>query len=444
MIDFLRLRGLRPVRVEESDNDLHVYAESTQAVSACVHCASPTIVGFGRHERLVRDLPGQGRRVGIYIDGRRFRCRACSKTFFERHADVNDARDMTKRLVDWIGSQSIKRPFAHVAEETGVTEGTVRGIFAAYVQQLGSQIRFETPEWLGIDEIHIIKKPRAVIGNVRENTIIDMLPDRNKASIVDYFTRMPDRQRVKIVTMDMWTPYRDAARLVLPGATVVVDKFHVVRMANAALEAVRKAHRAALTPQARRGLMHDRFVLLKRAAELTDRDYLLLSGWTANYPALKDAYDAKEAFFGLYDCTSRVEAEQYYGAWENSVSDDVAWAFKDLRTAMKNWRPEILNYFDHRVTNAFIESMNNLIRLMNRIGRGYSFEALRAKVLYTDKLHKIQRPKFERKQRIPEDAIGYGVPDDSMGRWTPPVAAAGRNLGTDVATLIATLEADSL
>ena len=55
MIDFLRLRGLRPVRVEESDNDLHVYAESTQAVSACVHCASPTIVGFGRHERLVRD-----------------------------------------------------------------------------------------------------------------------------------------------------------------------------------------------------------------------------------------------------------------------------------------------------------------------------------------------------------------------------------------------------
>lgn len=71
-------------------------------------------------------------------------------------------------------------------------------------------------------------------------------------------------------------------------------------------------------------------------------------------------------------------------------------------------------------------------------------EALRAKVLCTDKLHKIQRPKFERKQRVPDDAVGYGVPDDSMGRWTPPTAAAGRNLGTDIATLIAMLEADSL
>lgn len=444
MIDFLRLRGLKPTRVEETDHDLHVYAESTQTVSACVHCGSATIVGFGRHERLVRDLPGQGRRVGIYIDGRRFRCRACGKTFFERHSEVDDARDMTKRLVAWIGSQSIKRPFAHVAEETGVTEGTVRGIFAAHVEQLGDKIKFDTPEWLGIDEIHLLHKPRAVIGNVRENTIIDMLPDRSKASVLNYFIRMPDRQRVKIVTMDMWTPYRDAARVVLPGATVVVDKFHVVRMASAAMEAVRKAHRAALTPQARRGLMHDRFVLLKRASTLTDKDVLMLTGWTNNHPALKAAYDAKEAFFGLYDCMSRAEAERYYGAWEKTVmADDVAWAYKDLLTAMRNWRPEILSYFDHRATNAFIESMNNLIRLMNRIGRGYSFEALRANVLYTDKLHKIQPPKFEPRGRG-DDEIGYGVPDGSMDRWTPPMAAAGRNLGTDLATLIAMLEADSL
>lgn len=444
MIDFLRLRGLKPVRVEETANDLHVYAESTQTVSACVHCASPTIVGFGRHERLIRDLPAHGKRVGIYLNARRYRCRGCTKTFFERLAVVDDSRDMTKRLVEWIGKQSVKRPFAHIADETGVVEGTVRGIFSAYVDELGKTVRFETPDWLGIDEIHLLKRPRAVIGNVRENTIIDMLPDRAKTSILSYFTRMPDRQRVEIVTMDMWTPYRDAARTILPAATVVVDKFHVVRMANAALEAVRKAHRAALTPQARRGLMHDRFVLLKRATALTDQDVLTLTGWTNNHPPLKAAYDAKEAFFRLYDCRSRAEAERYYGAWETTVmGDDVAWAYKDLMTAMRNWRPEILNYFDHRVTNAFIESMNNLIRLMNRIGRGYSFEALRAKVLYTDKLHKIQRPKFQRRSRG-DDEIGYGVPDDAMGRWMPPVAVAGRNLGTDVATLIAMLEADSL
>lgn len=38
----------------------------------------------------------------------------------------------------------------------------------------------------------------------------------------------------------MWTPYRDAVQAVLPDARIVIDKFHVVRMANDALEKVRK------------------------------------------------------------------------------------------------------------------------------------------------------------------------------------------------------------
>ena len=55
-----------------------------------------------------------------------------------------------------------------------------------------------------------------------------------------------------------------------------------------------------------------------------DKDVLMLTGWTNNHPALKAAYDAKEAFFGLYDCTSRAEAERYYGAWENTVNGSIS------------------------------------------------------------------------------------------------------------------------
>jgi len=84
--------------------------------------------------------------------------------------------------------------------------------------------------------------------------------------------------------MDMWRPYRDATRAVLPQATIVVDKFHIVRMANDAVEFPRTAIRADLTTSQRRGLMHDRFVLLKRERDLTDQERLLMDGWTKNYP----------------------------------------------------------------------------------------------------------------------------------------------------------------
>ena len=54
--------------------------------------------------------------------------------------------------------------------------------------------------------------------------------------------------------------------------------------------------------------------------------------------------------------------------------------------------------FDQQVTNAFTESLNSLIRVTNRMGRGYSFEVLRAMILFTRGTHKkkMQRPKFER------------------------------------------------
>lgn len=69
-------------------------------------------------------------------------------------------------------------------------------------------------------------------------------------------------------------------------------------------------------------------------------------------------------------------------------------------------------YFDHPITNAYSESLNNLIRVVNRVGHGYSFEALRAKILFTEGFQKIKKPRYQR-QRIPEGTMGrmpsYGV-----------------------------------
>ncbi len=63
-------------------------------------------------------------------------------------------------------------------------------------------------------------------------------------------------------------------------------------------------------------------------------------------------------------------------------------AYKDLVRAVDNWHVEIFNYFDKRLTNAYTESINSIIRQVERMGRGYSFDALRAKILFniTDNL----------------------------------------------------------
>ena len=450
--NILNLPSYTVTRVHETEHDYSVYA-TVNILPTCPACGSDRLHGFGRREQMVRDLPSHGKRVAIYVDTRRFKCLACSQgrvaTFSEPLPDVDDKRAMTARLVRWIGQQSLKRTFASLAEEVGCVEGTVRLIFGDYVNELERTVRFETPTWMGIDEVHIIR-PRCVISNIRNNTIVNMLPNRDKKTVVNYLSHLEGKREIQTVAMDMWVPYRDAVQAVLPDARIVIDKFHVVKMANEAVEKVRKSLRESLTPKQRRGLMHDRFLLLKRERDLDDKGRLLLDGWTQNYPELGAAYRLKEAFFGVYEgLGTPADALRRYEAWVHSVTPDVHDAFSDLIRAFTNWQPQILAYFDHPVTNAYTESLNGLIRVMDRLGRGYSFEALRAKILFTEGSHKKQdaRPKFERRVAKPT-ARAWGLAGTGGGGTLYQSAAdyqhdelpADLNFGADISTLTRLIE----
>ncbi len=439
--NILNLPSYTVTNLVENEYDYHIDAEAKHHPTTCQNCGSPDIVGFGRNEQLVRDLTIHGKGVGIYVDTRRYQCRACKKTFYERLPDVDGKRMMTSRLVKWMGEQAIKRPFSHIAEEIGVNEMTVKNVFNDYINELEHAVRFETPQWMGIDEIHIIKKPRCVVSNIENNTIVNVLRDRNKKTVADYLFRLNGRNLVKCVAMDMWEPYKDAVRDVMPQARIVVDKFHVVRMANDCLEAVRKGIRSSLSEKQRRGLMHDRFILLKREEKLEGLDRITLESWTKNYPALGEAYRAKEEFFGIYDSMTVQEAITRFKAWEAGLVPEIKEAFHPLTRAVNNWMPEIMAYFDHPVTNAYTESLNNLIRVMNRLGRGYSFEALRAKILFTEGVCKVRKPKFQKPARQEEKmeyfhmTTGFSKMTTSTREPEPEI-----NYGADISTLVRLIE----
>ena len=423
--NILNLPDFKVRRVEEADHDYHVYAEVSNATGVCTACGSHLLVGHGRNEQAIRDLPTHGKRLAIYVNTRRWRCQSCGKTFMETLPAVNAKREMTDRLVRWIGQQSVKRTFASIADDTGLDEKTIRNIFRDYINEQEAEFRFETPKWMGIEGIHLIK-PRCVISNIGNNTIINMLPNRDKKTVVNYLYNLQGKSEVQCVAMDMWTPYRDAVQAVLPDARIVIDKLHVVRMANDAVEKVRKSLREKLSPKQRRGLMHDRFVLLKRERDLNDNEALLLDGWARRYPELGAAYRLKEGFYAVYERSGSPDAAlAAYEAWNKAVLPEVRDAFGDLIQAFTDWRPLILNYFERPVTSAYTESLNGLIRVMNRLGRGYSFEALRAKILFTEgaRKHKPRCPTFERRREpdraMSEEVADYGLPDDAVGSGLP-------------------------
>ena len=129
--------------------------------------------------------------------------------------------------------------------------------------------------------------------------------------------------------------------------------------------------------------MHDRYLLLRRVHDLEPEDRFLLESWTKNYPLLDQAHQLKESFFAIYDQPSREAALTSYFQWMESVPRELLHVYQPLMLTIEEWGDPIFAHFSQgRVTSAFVESANSVVRLLNRLGRGYGMEVLRGKLLY--------------------------------------------------------------
>lgn len=81
-------------------------------------------------------------------------------------------------------------------------------------------------------------------------------------------------------------------------------------------------------------------------------------------------------------------------------------------------------YFDVRYTNAATEALNGITKLKQRMGRGYSFDVIRAKILFSKRRHKWARPAFEPISFSGRQLMGMVIEPEPI------------NLGTDISTLI--------
>ncbi len=438
-MSILNLPGIQAVTVNQTDQHYQITAKTTHPPAYCPNCQSTSIVSFGGRDLFFSDTPIHGKQVGIKMKRKRYSCKTYLKTFIEPLPMMDDKRSATKRLVEYIEKNSLKKTFASISEEIGVDEKTVRNIFTEYTQRLKKEYKAETPRCLGIDEIYVIKKSRCVLNNIEKKIIIDMLPDRNKATVTQYLCNIHDYRNIEVVCMDMWRPYKDAVNDVLPGRQIIIDKFHTVRMANQALETVRKSMRGQLKDKERRTLKDDRYVLLKRNYNLDSEDMIKLDVWSKNFPALGASYDLKEWFFNIWDSQDRKEAEERYNAWAASIPADLHSTWEFVLTAVRNWRDEIFSYFDlpEPLTNAFTESINNIVRTTNRMGRGYSFDVLRAKMLYSKAIEN-KATKFPKRN--------FPMPEGALTFWmtTKPEEDDDKYYGVEISTVLEMIEQGEL
>lgn len=66
----LNLPDYKVVRVQEDAHDYQITAEVSNQRGACVGCGSERLIGHGRNEQVIRDMPTHGKRVAVYVETR--------------------------------------------------------------------------------------------------------------------------------------------------------------------------------------------------------------------------------------------------------------------------------------------------------------------------------------------------------------------------------------
>ena len=200
---------------------------------------------------------------------------------------------------------------------------------------------------------------------------MEVVEGQGRQKVEGYLDNLPDPERVKGIAMDMHEPFRQAAQMCLPQAKVVVDKFHFIRHVNKAMDKVRSRLQGGNRRGKRRDLFRSRYTLLKGAERLSDWEKERLNRLFYCYPELKKAWVLKENFRAWYRETDRVRAEEKLESLEQTIANSALPEFKELLHTLTNWGEEILNYFDYRITNGFVEGKNNRIKTIKRMAYGY-------------------------------------------------------------------------
>ena len=372
----------------ELDDHFEVTIRYRREKVACPKCGGMVVQKHESTFQRKKDRKLRDKIAILTLEKRRFRCLSCGKVFTEPDEIFCPRRRSTKRLRKYLGERASHQAISRVAKEEGVSESLVRRSFTEEAAlELGvDEGKPKASRVIGLDEFSVKKRMfDTTISDIEGRKVLGIVEGCGKSKLEKYFTALPDPEIVEVVVMDMHEPFRQAVQMCLPKANIVVDKFHVIVHVNQALGKVRTKLQNREGKGKRWLLFHSRYLLLRKAESLNDEEKIRLGHLFSYYPELAVAWRLKEGLREWYRISSRAEAEASLYQWEESVRKSGFKEFRAVLSIFRNWRNEILNYFNHRVTNGFVEGKNNRIKVIKRMAYGYrNVDNLRRRIPLTN------------------------------------------------------------
>jgi len=261
-----------------------------------------------------------------------------------------------------------------VAELTLLSWDTAKAITKTHLAKDYGRPALRGVHYLGIDEIHLGKKVRfyTIVIDLEDGRILWAKPGRGKAALRAFWPRLRrSGAKIRAVATDMSGAYWSAVLEHLPGAALVFDKFHVLKLMNERLDDLRRQMVREAEGPLKLRIKGTRFLLLRNPENLTQEPLpKLQEALRLNEPLLLGWY-LKEELRELWSQPSRPQMKAFLLDWCDKAQQTSVGQLHKMAKTLRVHASGILAYADYPITSAKLEGINNKIKTLTK--RSYGF-----------------------------------------------------------------------
>jgi len=230
---------------------------------------------------------------------------------------------------------------------------------------------------LGVDEksVGAGQDYFTLVTDLTRSTVEYIADERTKESLAGFYQGLTPRQLagIQAVAMDMWPPFIRATRAHVPDADskIVFDRFHIMKHMNEAVDAVRKQEHRRLRQEGDATLAGTKYLWLFAEENLPHKHQERFARLKALHLKTARAWALKEMLRELWRYKRRGWAVKHFRGWNQWATRSQLEPVRKVAAMLRAHRSNVLTYFDHRITTAACEGVNNKIQAIKHSAFGF-------------------------------------------------------------------------
>ena len=238
----------------------------------------------------------------------------------------------------------------------------------------GHKIRGVTT--LGVDEISFLKgrKFATLAYDLDRSHVLWVGRGKGRETIDRFFNECLSKgQKARILwaSCDMSRAYTEAIKHHCPNATLVIDRFHVVKALNQAVDEVRKDEWRALDTDGRKAIKGLRWLLSMHSSNRTKGHTRFLNSLRNSNRRIHRAWVLKDEFERIWNYSYRASAEKFLKRWITAALRSRIPSLRQFVGTVRNHFDNIVAFTDRNLTNAVGEGLNRIVKIVKNRASGY-------------------------------------------------------------------------